>query len=305
MTRNTSWLIICAALSCVVGAVATAANLPPPPVEPELARVYSMARDLQRSASGSGYFSPPSAAVSWPCVVDDGLLRGWAGALGSNEMEPRLRRAFTLQNRNQGRGSKEQQVTVRDVQIRPVAAQCQDGRLSGPVEYLALWLLELRDAQMVVTSHMAGRVRVTVLDDDLAPRSLMHVATRTTGLSVEWLDPATKALMKNARPDPSVTVTVSVGSSDPAVPSVILTETTGSPGGGGAFAQFVLPKGDERSEMRQFQDGKLTAVGHLKAGQLHGRFETFEKKVNGIRIAPSTMCYDAGELVKTAQCDVD
>jgi hypothetical protein len=79
----------------------------------------------------------------------------------------------------------------------------------------------------------------------------------------------------------------------------------GGSSGRETFVIMHVPGQGGRAESRQFQNGKLAAVAHLKGGRPHGLMETFERTVGGIRIPPSKRCYEDGELLKTPVCNVD
>jgi hypothetical protein len=285
MVRKASWLYVGSWACCILWGVASAATLPPPPPEPELARYFSIARDELSRASSLAYFVKPKVSPAWPCAVDESVLRGWGGALGTDEMEPRLQRIMKLLQRDQGVGSRDQQIQVRDVHVGAISAQCLDGKLSGEVDYRVDYVQDWRDPSMTFTSQNTSRVHAVLVDGELAPSSPLRVSIRTTG--------------------PFSSVSVTVTAPDVTGPSISIVDSTVGSSGRETSVSMHVPGPGGRAESRQFRNGKLASVGQLKGGRLHGLMETFEDKVGGIRIPPSKRCYEDGELLKTPVCNVD
>ena len=285
---------------------AHAAALPPPPAEPELAKLYAEARsELDRLSAGS--FPRASSSSSWPCAVDERQLRLWAGALGADEMDDKDRRNARLMNLDAGLGAEEGKLTVRDVKVRPLKAQCAEAVLEGVVEYTVDYGAERRFDKFEQRGVLAKHVRVAMTHGVVVPDSPIHVSSLETGRKTTWFDPATQALMKKQRtaePDQILSASVRLPGEKGLSASITMSRIGSAPPSYSAYMTLATVPG--RREERLFLGEELNRVYRYKLGRLHGVQETAPIKVGDKVIMPGTkQCFDDGEEIKVARCDVE
>lgn len=286
--------------------VSHAAQLPPPPADAALAKVYAQAQSALESFS-KGAFPHPASKASWPCSVDERQLRLWAGALGTDELDEKERRNARLMNLDAGMGASEGNLVIRELQLRPVKAHCVDGHLDGVVEYLVDYAQERRFAEFVQVGTVSKHVSLTLVDGNLDSAPPVEVALKESGRKTIWFDSATQALMKKQRtaePEQITSVTVRVVGEKGVTASVTLAR--GGAAGRTYGAYLSAYAGPGRREDRLYVGSELNRVYRYKGGRLHGLQESMPLKVNGIIIVPGERhCFDEGDEIKALQCDVE
>lgn len=302
-----SALIACALSS----SLACAIELPPPPQDPKLAQTFAQAQELLTRASASGYMDLPAQQQAWPCAIDEVQLRRLVGAVSSAELDARGRRSQRLMYAGVGMRDSEMQTTISDVRLVPLAAQCKDGKLDGPLEFM---LQSTRTMDMPTAStEIRSRVRFqgVIAGGERVPTAPIHVATWTYGMATTFKDAATRKLMENVK-TPQV-LTLSANTSLPqdadAAWSATIIETRTGASQREWMTLFTQPTGARRNEMTNYRGAALWMRQSMKNGLQHGVVQTFPFQVGAgaaaVTVPGSLKCYEDGEEIKTTQCTVD
>lgn len=291
-------------------ALAAAAELPPPPQDPRLAQTFAQAQELLARASASGYMDLPAQPQAWPCAIDELKLRKLVGAVSSAEQDAKARRTARLAYADVGMRDSDLQTAISDVRLVPIAAQCKDGQLDGPLEFM------LESAQTLdmpaTTTEMRSRIRyqgVMAAGERVlaAPIQVAHwtYATKTT-----FKDAATRKLMDSVKTPEvrSLSASMSLPQDADAAHATTIIETH-MDSQREWMTVFNRPTGPRRMEMTNYRGATLWKRQAMKNGLPHGVTQAFPFQVgsgaSAVTIPGSLKCYEDGEEIKTTQCTAD
>lgn len=291
-------------------ALAVAVELPPPPQDPRLAQTFAQAQELLARASASGYMDLPAQPQAWPCAIDELKLRRLVGAVSNAEQDAKTRRTTRLMYAGVNMRDSDLQTMISDVRLVPIAAQCKDGQLDGPLEFM---LESTRTMDMpTFTTEMRSRIRyqgVMAMGERVLAAPI-QVATWTYATKSTFKDAATRKLMDSVKTPEVRSLSASMAlpqDADAAHATTIIETHTDSQREW--MTLFNQPTGPRRMEIMSYRGSTLWMRQAMKNGLQHGVVQTFPFQAgsgaSAITIPGSLKCYEDGEEIKTTQCTVD
>lgn len=218
-----------------------------------------------------------------------------------------MKRMQRLSDAQVGMRGIDMQTTIRDVRIAPISAQCKDGQLDGPLEFM---LESTRVLDMpTVTIEMRSRQRFqgAVVAGERAPMAPLRVTTWTYANKTTFKDPATAKLMQTVKAPEVRTLSVAANSAqdDDAAFTTTIIETRTGANQREWMTLFNRPTGPRRMEMTSYRGATLTMRQGMKNGQQHGPMQTFPYQIGTVTVPGIVTCYEDGKEIKTTQCTVD
>jgi hypothetical protein len=283
---------------------AGAVELAPTPQDPVMADLYARAQTLLAKAGDPGMLEMPAQASPWPCAVTELELRRYAGVLNPDELPASARKVLRAGRANLGMSIK---TLHKDVAIAPVSGQCKDGVLDGPVVYLIEYTSVTETPVTLEERRSRSWIATQVAKGEIVPESYLLSVMKSLGARVTHKDPAVQAQMKSvATPEvKSLTVLVRRVHDLETNRLAMIQELQIGDAPKQWSTMFTVPQGNQKVESTMYSGSKLQSITRMKAGVLHGETRTMPMTYGTVTVPGSTTCYDEGEILRTARCDVD
>lgn len=258
-------------------------------------------------ADPAGYLPATASARPWPCMPSPAERDKLAGI--PNPRDPKVLAAYAKQERASGmkRGTLKPP-GVEDAQVYLLKGDCGKGGLQGEVELLAEYTSvsyvldnETRIPQRLLKRFVAqaGKPVGLVFTAQLQGE---HRSTKPSSVAIKSLA-GTFSLGDNHMPPRGVGISyMRTESPKPMFGTwVSLTQTV---------TQSVPLKG-ERWKHITYNGATKISEANFKGEVMHGRTSNYAYEFKSpyssdpVRVPASEICYDAGEQIKSAACDVD
>lgn len=278
----------------------------PVPQEPQLQPLMAaVSAEFQQYLANPVALTAPKEAQPWPCAVSQAELDVFANTVDSDN-DPVTK--AELVNDARASGMPPSKTTYFNKVVTPVRAQCQGGKLSGPVEFWIEYDQTISSTQLTLKYRNLVRVRANARDGK-PDGPVLHTGA---GLSqqTEFADPATAEMMAK-QPKPKITNAFFVA----------FTPAGQAPKASVATSRIVVDGSLSVTTHTRFsrQDGQVVEDGYgafgrpehhdyrklRRNGKLHGPQQTFAGKMGDFAIPASTVCWQEGEKVLTNICPAD
>lgn len=272
------------------------------PLQPLMAAATA---EYQRYMANPVALAAPKDAPAWPCAVSPAELDVFAGTVDSDN-DP-VAKAELVNDARSG-GMSPSRIVYANKVVTPVRAQCEGGKLSGPVEFWIEYDQTVGSSQITLKYHNLIRVRAQALQG--RPDGAVLVTGTTLSQQTEYADRATAELMA-AQPKPKIStvffMAFTVAGPAPKT-SVAIARTTVD----GALSLTTRTR-FSRLDGQVVEDGYGAFGGPAhhdsrtlrRNGKLHGPQQTFAGMMGQFPIAASTVCWQEGEKVLTNTCPAD
>jgi len=296
------WALVAAV--CGAARYAGAVELAPTPQDPVMADLYARAQTLFAKAGDPGMLEMPAQASRWPCPVTELDMRRYAGALNPDELPASARKVLRAGRANLGMSFT---TLHKDVVIVPISGQCKDGVLDGPVVYLIEYTSVTESPIMLEERRSRSWVATQVAKGDIVPDSYLLSVIKPLSARITYKDPAKQAQMKSVAAPEVKTLTVMVrlihepdGSRLAMIQELQIGDAPNQ-----WSTMFTVPQGNQKVESTMYSGSQLQSITRMKAGVLHGETRTMPMTYGTVTVPGTTTCYDEGEILRTARCDVD
>lgn len=266
-----------------------------PRLQPLMAAVQT---EYQRHVANPAPLAAPDTGRPWPCAVPEKELDLFTDTVGSDEDS--VKKAL----------SEPARVVYENKIVTPIRAQCEAGKLSGPVEF---WI-EYDERSELESMEMRSRYRVHVqanARDGKPDGIVLHKGTRLSQ-KIRYQDPQTQELMaKQPSVEPTDFALFRAFETDGPMPRAIVATSSMVLDGQlmvTTYTRFLRDNGQmvedqygmygnpEHHDYRQFR----------RNGRLHGPRRIFGGVAFGsLRIEPSVTCWQQGEKLLTVSCPED
>jgi len=301
--------LACLLLACTLSP-AIAMDLPAAPDDPQSRDSLQQARVMFERTQTASFLDMPAQAQPWPCAVSELQLRRWTSpmALGDDEIDEKSSKIQAKIVRGAGMGRGEMKTSIGDVRHAPIVASCKDGKLDGVLEFVIEFTRSTDMPTMRMDMRMRTRVHVQVAAGESNPSAGQSTASIQLSQRNTFKDPATQALMqKNPAPELKLilaTHSVAVGSDPSNGYSATITQTRIGNGPAEWSTLLTQPTGPTSMVTTMYVGSKVWNVTRTRNGLPHGEMKTYPIVKAGLQMPGSTRCYENGEEIKTAQCDV-
>lgn len=195
-----------------------------------------------------------------------------------------------------------------DVVVRPMKAECRDGKPAGTWAGWVEYTMVNNGPGMVIRTRMRKYLEAAVGPDGQRTGLALERQTQVS-TSTDWADPATADLMRKNPPPASTTATFTF--TEPQgdmVRSLTLSRVAvaGPHGGVDVSTTVTTPTGPQRLRQVTWNGTQKSAEFGMRNGRPHG-LQTLYAHRNGmgLSIPGSTICWENGEQIKTTQCAAD
>ena len=293
--------------ACAAAPSVHAIDLPPAPQDPQLATAFMQAQALLEKSGSGAYMDMPGDPKPWPCSVTELQVRKLAYVLSDDELDEKTRKTANIAYRSGGLGSNDIKTTVREVRFAPISANCKNGKLDGPLEFVIEFTRIIDMPTAINETRSRSRMHLMMSGGEAMVDAPQGVTTRQLSNKISFKDPAMDALVQKNKPPQSTVIlaSYSLPSSGDAGYSAVITETRT-----GLFTRewttmLIRPTAPKRMENSSFRGASLWMVTHSKNGRMHGEARTYPATFGGVLVPGSMSCYEDGEEIKTTKCDVD
>jgi hypothetical protein len=247
----------------------------------------------------------PKESQPWPCTVSQSELDVFANMVDSDN-DPVMK--AELLNDARSSGMPLTKVTHTNKVVKPVRAQCEGGKLSGPLEFWIEYDHAMSNTQFTMKSRNLLRVRANARDGK--PDGTVLLVGTSLSQQTDYADAGTAAMMAE-QPKSKVTNVFFVAIK-PAGQVPKATWTTN---------RIVVDGSLSVTTQTRFsrQNGQVVDDGYgtfgrpehhdyrklRRNGKLHGPQQTFAGKMGDFAVEASTKCWLEGEQVLTNTCPSD
>lgn len=290
------------ALPWLCGQALALPALQEPQLQPLMAAVSA---EYQQHTAQPAALAAPKDAPAWPCAVSEAELDVFASTVDSDK-DPVAR--AELVNDARSSGMPPSRIVYANKRITPVRAQCEAGKLSGPVEFWIEYDQTIASTQLTLKYHNLVRVRAQAVDGK--PDGPLLLTGTTLSQQTEYADRATADMMA-AQPKPKIST----------VFFMAITPAGAAPKASVATSRTVVDGTLTVSTHTRFSrpDGQVVEDGYgafggpahhdyrklRRNGKLHGPQQTFAGMMGTFAIPASTVCWQEGEKVLTHNCPAD
>lgn len=272
------------------------------PLQPLMAAASA---EFQRYVANPVALAAPRDAPAWPCPVSQAELDVFAGTVDSDH-DPVVK--AELLNDARSSGMPPSKLVYANKVVTPVRAQCEAGKLSGPIEFWVEYEQTIASTQLTLKYHNLVRVRANALKGQ--PDGPVVVTGTTLSQQTEYADPATAQMMAaQAKPKISTVFFMAFTPAGPAPKTSVAISRTVIDG-----KLFVSTRTRfSRPDGQVVEDGYGAFGGPehhdsrtlRRNGKLHGPQHTFAGMMGQFPIPASTACWQEGEKVLTNSCPAD
>lgn len=280
--------------------------LPPMKDAPLQPLMAAASAEFQRHVANPVALAAPADAPAWPCAVSQAELDVFAGTVDSDN-DPVAK--AELLNDARSSGMAPSKLVYANKRVTPVRAQCEAGKLSGPIEFWIEYEQTIASTQLTLRYRNLVRVQAKALKGQ--PDGPVLMTGTTLSQQTEYADKATADMMA-AQPKPKIS-TVFFVAATPAGPqpktSVAISRTLID----GTLSVTTRTR-FSRPDGQVIEDGYGAFGGPehhdsrtlRRNGKLHGPQQTFAGMMGGqFPIPASTVCWQDGERVLTNNCPAD
>lgn len=273
-----------------------------PVLQPLMAAVST---EFQQHAAQPAALAAPKDTPAWPCAVSEAELDVFASTVDSDK-DPVAK--AELLNDARSSGIPPSRITYTNKVVTPVRAQCEAGKLSGPLEFWVEYDQTVASSMLTLKYHNLVRVRATARAGQ--PEGSVLVTGTTLSQQTEYADRATADMMA-AQPKPRIST----------VFFMAFTAPGSAPKASVATARTTVDGTLTVSTRTRFSrpDGQVIEDGYgvfggpahhdsrtlRRNGKLHGPQQTFAGMMGTFPIPASTVCWQDGEKVLTNSCPAD
>jgi hypothetical protein len=304
-----SRLLLAPLLACTLLSPVWAIDLPPAPADPQLNAAMNQARAAFEKISTNGFMEMPRDNRAWPCTVSELQLRRWTGhmALADDEQDEKARKAAVKAYRASGMAAGELKTTIRDVRHVPIAANCKDNQLDGPLEFMIEYTRSIDTPTLRMESRTRTRMLLTVANGATLPAAAHPATSIQLSQKNTFKDPATEAMMQKVK-QPEIGMALAAHvipvSADTGY-SAVITETRVGNGPREWMTVVSQPTGPQGMVSTSYRGSALWMVMRMKNSQMHGEMRTYPATFSGVQVPGTTRCYEDGEEIKTTQCNIE
>lgn len=254
-----------------------------------------------------GYLTRPSEAKPWPCALTSDDLNILAGTTSSDD-NPEMKRQLIIQARQSK--SDPIRVVFSNQTFYPVKAECEGGKLNGPVDYWVEFDSAIVTPAFSINNHQLKHAQITAKGNKAFGLGLN--ITTTLNSETIYNDPATSAMMSKQKKSKinAVSFSASLASEPPMQSRSVVLAHTVVDGLVTVSVTATRPLGDNGYELTHY--GSFGGPSHrdytarYKDGKLHGEQIGYPGMMGGKFPTPGySDCYEDGEKILTTSCKVD
>lgn len=273
-----------------------------PVLQPLMAAVSA---EFQQHTAQPVALAAPKDKQAWPCAVSEAELDVFAGTVDSDR-DP-VMKAEMLNDARSG-GMPPSKIVYANKVVTPVRAQCEAGKLSGPLEFWVEYDQAIASSMLTLKYRNLVRVRATAREGQ-AEGSVLLTGT-TLSQQTEYADRATADMMA-AQPKPRISTVFFRAFTAPGAAAQASVSTARTTVDGtltvSTHTRFSRPDG----QVVEDGYGLFGGPAHhdyrklRRQGKLHGPQQTFAGMMGTFPIPASTVCWQDGEKVLTHTCPAD